>query len=75
MSTPIIAEAKNGGLRVDQAHRVKELEQENSRLKRLVADLSLDNAILKEAAGENFGSFPERSRLLSCTINVEHLSE
>ena len=43
-----------GGLRVDQAHRLKELEQENSRLKRLVADLSLDNAILKEAARGNF---------------------
>lgn len=38
-----------GGMRVDQAHRLKELEQENSRLKKLVADLSLDNAILKEA--------------------------
>ena len=42
-----------GGLRVDQAHRLKELEQENSRLKRLVADISLDNAILKEAARGN----------------------
>jgi len=42
-----------GGLRVDQAHRLKELEQENSRLKRLVADLSLDNAILREAARGN----------------------
>jgi len=42
-----------GGMRVDQAHRLKELEQENSRLKRLVADLSLDNAILKEAARGN----------------------
>lgn len=42
-----------GGMRVDQAHRLKELEQENSRLKRLVADLSLDNAILKEAAQGN----------------------
>jgi len=39
-----------GGMRVDQARRLKELEQENSRLKRLVADLSLDNAILKEAS-------------------------
>jgi putative transposase len=39
-----------GGMRVEQAHRLKELEQENTRLKRLVADLSLDNAILKEAA-------------------------
>ena len=42
-----------GGMRVDQAHRLKELEQENSRLKRLVADLSLDNSILKEAAQGN----------------------
>jgi putative transposase len=37
-----------GGLTVDQAKRYKEMEQENSRLKNLVADLSLDNAILKE---------------------------
>ena len=39
-----------GGMRIEQAKRLKELEKENSRLKRLVADLSLDNAILKEAA-------------------------
>jgi transposase-like protein len=37
-----------GGLRVDQAKRLKELETENTRLKKLVADLSLDKAILKE---------------------------
>ena len=43
-----------GGMRVEQAKRLKELEQENSRLKKLVADLSLDNAILKEAARGNF---------------------
>ena len=43
-----------GGMRVDQAHRLKELEQENSRLKRLVADISLDNAILKEVTRGNF---------------------
>jgi transposase-like protein len=36
-----------GGMRVDQARRLKELETENSRLKKLVADLSLDNTILK----------------------------
>ena len=42
-----------GGLTVDQAQRLRELEQENSRLKRLVADLSLDNAILKEASRGN----------------------
>ena len=43
-----------GGLRVDQAKRLKGLEQENVRLKRLVADLSLDNSILKEVAAGNF---------------------
>jgi len=43
-----------GGMRVEQARRLKELEQENSRLKKLVADLSLDNAILKEASRGNF---------------------
>ncbi len=42
-----------GGMRVDQAKRLKELEQENSRLKRLVADLSLDISILKEASRGN----------------------
>jgi putative transposase len=42
-----------GGMTVDQAHHLKELEQENSRLKGLVADLSLDNAILKEASRGN----------------------
>ncbi len=43
-----------GGLRVDQAKRVKQLEQENARLKKLVADLSLDNSILKEVSSGNF---------------------
>ncbi len=43
-----------GGMRVDQARRLKELETENSRLKKLVADLSLDNAILKESLRGNF---------------------
>ncbi len=43
-----------GGMRVDQAKRLKELEKENARLKKLVADLSLDNDILKEAARGNF---------------------
>ncbi len=39
---------------VDQAKRLKELEKENARLKRLVADQALDNAILKEVASGNF---------------------
>jgi cell division protein FtsB len=38
-----------GGTKIDQAQRLRELEQENNRLKRLIADLSLDNAIIKEA--------------------------
>ncbi len=43
-----------GGLKVDQAKRLKELERENTRLKKIVADQALDNAILKEAAKGNF---------------------
>jgi transposase-like protein len=43
-----------GGMRVEQAKRLRALEQENTRLKRLVADITLDNAILKEAARGNF---------------------
>ena len=43
-----------GGLRLDQAKRFKALEKENARLKKLVADLSLDNQILKEASSGNF---------------------
>lgn len=43
-----------GGLKVDQAKRFKELEQENARLKRLLADAELDNSILEEVAQGNF---------------------
>ena len=43
-----------GGIRTDQVKRFKELEKENGRLKKVVADLTLDNAILKEAAYPNF---------------------
>jgi transposase-like protein len=43
-----------GGLRVDQAKRLKELEQENSRLRKVVADLTIDNSILKEASRGNW---------------------
>ena len=43
-----------GGLRMDQAKRLKELEKENARLRRVVADLTLDKAILKEAANPNY---------------------
>jgi hypothetical protein len=41
-------------MRVEQARRLKELEKENGRLKRLVADLTLDNAILRETTRGNF---------------------
>ena len=51
--TLILWRKEYGGLRVDQARRFKELEKENIRLKRLVADLSLDKAILKDAASGN----------------------
>ena len=43
-----------GGLKVDQAKRFKELEKENTRLKRLLADAELDKSILREAASGNF---------------------
>jgi len=43
-----------GGLQVDQARRLKELEQENAKLKRLVAELSLDKLVLKDIASGNF---------------------
>ena len=43
-----------GGLKLDQAKRLKELERENSRLKRLVAELSLEKQVLREVAQGNF---------------------
>jgi transposase-like protein len=43
-----------GGLKMDQAKRLKGLEKENDRLKKLVADLSLDNAILREVSSGKF---------------------
>ncbi len=46
--------AKFGGLTISEARRLKSLEQENSRLKRLVADLTLDNEVLREINSKNF---------------------
>ena len=43
-----------GGIRIDQAKRLKALEQENARLKKIVADLTIDNSILKEASRGNY---------------------
>jgi transposase-like protein len=45
---------KYGGMKIDQARKYKEMEKENSQLKKLVADQALDIAILKEAARGNF---------------------
>jgi len=46
--------SKYGGMEVSDLQRMRELEQENARLKRMYADLSLDNAILKEALTKKF---------------------
>ena len=43
-----------GGLKVEQAKKLRELEKENARLKKVVADMALDNDILREAASGNF---------------------
>ena len=43
-----------GGLQVDQARRLKELEQENAKLKRLVSELSLEKLVLKDIASGNY---------------------
>lgn len=43
-----------GGMHIDQAKKLKQLEQENNRLRRAIADLTIDNAILKEVSRGNF---------------------
>jgi transposase-like protein len=57
-----------GGLKVDQARRPKELERENARLKRVVAEQALDMAIMREAASRRFNSSPASS-----TLQASHL--
>lgn len=49
-------------MQVDQVERFKELEQENLRLKKLVADLFLDNAVLKEVSRGNFQARPKDAK-------------
>ena len=46
--------AKYGGLDVSDAQRLKRLEEENAKLKRVVADLTLDNVVLKDLVSKNF---------------------
>lgn len=46
--------SKYGGLEISEAKRLRQLEEENSRLKKLVADLMLDNTMLKDVASKNF---------------------
>ena len=46
--------AKYGGMDVDDAKRLKQLEQENAQLKRIVADLTLDNVVLKDLVSKNW---------------------
>ena len=57
-----------GGLKVDQARRMKDLERENARLKRLVADLALDKAILQEASKLTFYAPPAAAKRSSRSV-------
>ena len=54
MQTIIRWRNEYGGLKVDQAKRLKDLERENARLKQVVADMAVDNAILQEVAEGHF---------------------
>ena len=54
VQTPYRWRKEFGGLKLDQAKRLKELERENAKLKRLVAELSLEKQILKDVASGNF---------------------
>ena len=62
-----------GGMRIEQAKRLKYLEKENTRLKKLVAEVSLDNAILKEVAEGNF-LFRQRDARLFCVYRGSLIS-
>ena len=60
-----------GGMRINQAKRLKELERENSRLKRVVANLILDNLILNEVSGHNLNQSGEVEVLPSLFLFIQ----
>jgi len=62
-----------GGLRMDQAKRLKQLEVENTRLRRAVSDLTLDNQVLKEVAGETCKPFPTTPVGRTSLPSVSHI--
>ena len=64
-----------GGMRIEQVKRLKELEKENTRLKRIVADLSLDNAILKEADEAKLLSPLNRRKIVDRGLRTLKVSE
>jgi putative transposase len=64
-----------GGIRTDQAKRLKMLEKENDRLKKLVADLSLDNAILKGWSGRKLVSPARRRAAVERAMEGHRVSE
>jgi len=59
-----------GGKRINQAKRLKELEKENNRLKRLVADISLNNVILKDVAEGNLRTKAKRKHIITLAILI-----
>ena len=64
--------SKNGGMDVSEAQRLRQMEDENRRLKSLVADLSLDREVLKSVIRKNGWSLPARERMLrSLRPNME----
>ncbi|MFC1989398.1 IS3 family transposase [Chloroflexota bacterium] len=64
-----------GGMRIEQAKKLKSLEKENARLKKLVADISLDNAILKEVVGGKLLSPSKRRKAILCVQRKLGISE
>ena len=64
--------AKYGGMDVSQARKLKVLEEENGRLKRLLADAMLDNAVLKEVAGKTGEARRSAKGCRACSAVVRH---